>query len=938
MSNTESGRRASASTLHARVSGKATVGAAAVLVAADALLAQQAAAATFEVNSLGDGPADACDATCTLRDAITLANADPAADTIEFSAGLSGTIVLASEIPVQQPLTIAGPGAAQLALSGGDANRILNIDTGTPGDAIAISGLTLQDGRAIGEDGGAILSYNASLTLTDLVLSGSHADAAGGALAMNDGTLAMSRCRIENNSAGYIGGGIGFDGFSGGSSTGLTISDSIISGNTSAASGGGVALYDVYVGPVRVERSTFSGNTTTGGGGGKGGLIADGGGLWIEDAYDATTVHLVDSTFSGNTAAGAGGGLSFGENFYALNEVVNSTIVGNTAEAGGGVHFADIDSGATFVLRNSTVTGNTAAVSAGGVLRGYNNAYGNANTDLAIVSSVIADNTAPTSPDIGTSLDVTGTLTIGHSLVRDLVDVTYTESPAGSVLTGVDPLLGALADNGGPTLTRLPQPGSPLLDAGLAGGLVTDQRGETRTIDIAGIDNAAGSDGTDIGAVETFVNSAPVLSDVTASSPVGEGGSTTLTGTITDADSGDGFTLTVDWGDGTSEDFTYPAGTTSFSESHAYADDNPTGTPSDVYPIALSIDDGAGGTDTADTGTTVENVAPTLTAVTASGPLQAGETTTLAGNIGDVGVEDSFTLTVDWGDGSNSVFDYAAGTTAFSETHTYATEAPGGSYDIALTLQDDDGGSVPGAASVAVGNAPPLLSSLATSGSIDEGGVATLTGEIADTGGEALTLTVDWGDGSSDTYDYPAGTTSFSETHAYADDNPSGTPSDVYAIEATLEDDGGGSASGSTSVTVNNVAPTLSGVEIVPAQPDAGVPATLSGDIADVGTQDSFELVIDWGDGQTSTLPLAAGATGFSAAHTYAEAGAVQVAIELQDDDTGSASGNLAFTVAGGAPPPPPAAPAVIPTLGAGGLATLVLLLVAVSKIALRRR
>ncbi|MBB5208124.1 choice-of-anchor Q domain-containing protein [Chiayiivirga flava] len=938
MSKTDSGRDASASNPRAR--GRATLAAAAALTAADALLAQHASAATFEVNSLADGPADACDATCTLRDAITLANADAAADTIEFSAGLTGTIVLASEIPVQQPLTIAGPGAAQLALSGGDANRILNIDTDTPGDAIGISGLTLQDGLATGDNGGAILSSDVSLTLTDLVLSGSHADGAGGALAMNDGTLVMSRCRIENNSAGYIGGGIGFDGFSGGSSTGITISDSIISGNTSVASGGGIALYDVYTGPVRVERSTISGNTTTGGGGGKGGGVADGGGLWIEDAYDATTVHLVDSTFSGNTAAGAGGGISFGENFYALNEVVNSTIVGNTAEAGGGINFADIDSktGDTFVLRNSTVTGNTATATAGGVLRGYSNPYSNTNTELAIVSSVIADNTAPTAPDIGTSGEVTGELTIGHSLVRDLVDVVYTEAPAGSVLTGVDPLLGPLADNGGPTLTRLPQPGSPLLDAGLAGDLVTDQRGETRTIDVAGIDNAAGSDGTDIGAVEAFVNSAPVLSDVAASSPIDEGGSTTLTGTITDADSGDGFTLTVDWGDGTSEDFTYPAGTTAFSETHAYPDDNPTGTPSDVYAIALSIDDGAGGTDTADTSTTVQNVAPTLTAVTASGPLQAGDTTTLAGNIGDVGIEDSFTLSVDWGDGNNSVFNYPAGTTAFSETHTYATEAPGGSYDIALTLQDDDGGSVPGAASVAVSNAPPLLSSLATSGTIDEGGVATLTGEIADTGGEALTLTVDWGDGSSDTYDYPAGTTSFSETHAYADDNPSGTPSDVYAIEVTLEDDGGGSASGTTAVTVDNVAPTLSDVAISPAQPDAGVPATLSGTIADVGAQDSFELVIDWGDGQTSTLPLAAGATEFSTAHTYADAGDVLVALTLEDDDTGTASDSLTFIVAGGATTPPPAVPNVIPTLGAGGLVTLVLLLVAVSKVALRRR
>src|SRR4051794_39240283 len=69
-----------------------TAGAAAV--GASVIFASGAEAATFQVNTLTDGPADACDTTCTLRDAITEADAAAGADTVTFAPGLTGTIVL----------------------------------------------------------------------------------------------------------------------------------------------------------------------------------------------------------------------------------------------------------------------------------------------------------------------------------------------------------------------------------------------------------------------------------------------------------------------------------------------------------------------------------------------------------------------------------------------------------------------------------------------------------------------------------------------------------------------------------------------------------------------------------------------------------------------------------------------------------------------------
>ena len=90
---------------------------------------------------------------------------------------------------------------------------------------------------------------------------------------------------------------------------------------------------------------------------------------------------------------------------------------------------------------------------------------------------------------------------------------------------------------------------------------------------------------------------------------------------------------------------------------------------------------------------------------------------------------------------------------------------------------------------VAVANANPQLTNVQIT-NVTEGGVSTLTGTIADAGSlDAFTLEVNWGDGSAlQTFTYPAGTTAFSETHRYEDDNPTGTASDNYTVRVRLLD------------------------------------------------------------------------------------------------------------------------------------------------------
>ena len=206
--------------------------------------------------------------------------------------------------------------------------------------------------------------------------------------------------------------------------------------------------------------------------------------------------------------------------------------------------------------------------------------------------------------------------------------------------------------------------------------------------------------------------------------------------------------------------------------------------------------------------------------------------------------------------------------------------------------------------------APPTLSNVAVTSSIDENGTAMLSGNIGDpNSGDNFTLTVNWGDGTApQVFNYPAGTTSFSKTHQYPDDNPTATAADNYTITLLLDDNGGGgSDTASTVVTVNNVAPLLSGVAVSPATMNAGASTMLSGLVGDVGAQDSHTIHINWGDGSNTTLNLpAAGVSAFSASHQYHQPGNFTIGIMASDDDSGAVSDRASLTVNTTVPPNAP--------------------------------
>src|SRR5262249_5481496 len=87
-------------------------------------------------------------------------------------------------------------------------------------------------------------------------------------------------------------------------------------------------------------------------------------------------------------------------------------------------------------------------------------------------------------------------------------------------------------------------------------------------------------------------NFSPAVSSLAVTSPINENDSAALNGSISDPDALDTHTVVITWGSGEgSSTLNLAAGVTTFSASHQYLDDNPSGTPSDVYPVGVTVTD-----------------------------------------------------------------------------------------------------------------------------------------------------------------------------------------------------------------------------------------------------------------------------------------------------------------------------------------------------------
>lgn len=456
------------------------------LAAATAVLftATPAGAATLSVNTANDTSVS----NCTLRDAVASANANGnvgacagsgayGADAIQFNLPNPSTITLGSLLPsINGALTIAGPGAAWLTISGADAFQVLDANSGV----ISVSGLTISHGRCtVCQGAGVHISSSGSLTLDSVVVDANttavsdpmDAFAEGGGIENNGGTLRVVLSAVTNNVV---------------TASGASMQN--------GASGGGI----MNRGKLSLERSTVSGNQTSATGiGGMSTTNSTGAGVMVNGA---TTVS--QSTVSGNTVAASGGGMSNSPGAAGIQTFNNpgvvslsidrTTISGNASAGTGGILY---QSSGSALVTGSTITGNAGnPANVGGAVSFRDSIVSRPGPNPNCIAFVTSQ---------GYNLEDANSC--GFNKASDLPN---------AAVTGLDPLL---LDNGGPTKTHRLLPGSVAIDRGNSLGASADQRGSPRPFDFDLLANVAGGDGSDIGAFELQGASAPTSVTLVAS-------------------------------------------------------------------------------------------------------------------------------------------------------------------------------------------------------------------------------------------------------------------------------------------------------------------------------------------------------------------------------------------------------------------------------------
>jgi hypothetical protein len=350
---------------------------------------------------------------------------------------------------------------------GGGLDRVID-SRGTL--SVDLSGLTLTGGSLPGGLGAGLLNRTAALTLTHTAVLSNVSLVAIGGLVNLGGAVVIADSEVRGNSLGSL--------YSAGGS--LRLTGSVVRNNASGPTlaGSGViqssqilshtgAAYGLNVAAqasetVEIHNSLISFN---------GGGISNGG---------AGLLLITGSTLSHNSTAGLRSSAA-----PARAVVLNSTLSGNQRIG------LDAATGSV-ALYNVTVSGNSSgALDGGGV-------WATSAATVTVQNSLIAGNTDPG----GQAPDCLGTLLSGgHNLIGSMLGCALTGTLTGNVL-GLDPVLGSLANNGGPTPTHALLPGSPAINAGnpagcpdgQGGNLGTDQRGFGRVgrCDIGAFEFGAG--------------------------------------------------------------------------------------------------------------------------------------------------------------------------------------------------------------------------------------------------------------------------------------------------------------------------------------------------------------------------------------------------------------------------------------------------------------
>ncbi|HLN28714.1 MAG TPA: DUF4214 domain-containing protein [Gemmataceae bacterium] len=353
----------------------------------------------------------------SLRQAITMVNNGQVSDnTVILPAGTY--VNLSGALGISHSLNLEGAGPISTIISGGGTDRVFVVFTGNTVD-LQISGVTIRDGVTTGSGGGiAVVDSSASsLSLTNSIVTGNTADSSagstseyGGGIDVTSGSVTLTNSQVTDNrllGSRDLGGGI----YAGSGCTGVTLTNSSLSGNTGSSGGGGLEMV-TGAANLTVTGCTISDNVAANG-------FTDGGGIAAETTGAVT---ISDSSITNNSCMGNGGGggvaifgastssITFSQDTVTGNQVVNGY--------GGGI---DDEIPCPMTVQGCTISDNSAALSGGGI-------SARNGSDTTITGTLLTDNVAATNPG-GTTTGIgggglfviDGTVEISNSTISDNV-------------------------------------------------------------------------------------------------------------------------------------------------------------------------------------------------------------------------------------------------------------------------------------------------------------------------------------------------------------------------------------------------------------------------------------------------------------------------------------------------------------------------------------
>ena len=421
----------------------------------------------------------------SLPVAIAQANATPGDNEINIS--VTNTITLGVGLPtVTNSVAITGVAIAPTVISGGGTLSLFSFAAGTTN---SLSNLALVNGSTTGS--GAAISNSSALSVSSCLITNNSATYNFGGAIFNSGIMAISTSVISGNRAG-TGGAIYNSGK-------MALNNSLMSGNK-ATNGG--AIFNG--GSLAISILTISNNLAV-----AGYVSSFGGGIYNTGILTVSKSTFAVNSVNGATNSGGGsvGGLGFGGALFISSgtaAITNTTFFQNAAIGGnGGMFGSDGRGGAVYVqnygyciLVNCTLANNLSQGGTGGSAQGYGMGGGIYNYPgvnpgtVSLLNTIVAGNSAFSSPDLGGPFVSGGVNLIGNNQGATGLSLFDFQNVAAN--------LGPLQNNGGPTLTCLPLPGSFAIGYGTSTGApTTDQRGVPRpqggAFDIGAVQVVAGS-------------------------------------------------------------------------------------------------------------------------------------------------------------------------------------------------------------------------------------------------------------------------------------------------------------------------------------------------------------------------------------------------------------------------------------------------------------